>query len=177
MIVVPQKGDNTSKDRRSAHVATSPARAHVRSWHYCALMSSSRDWGPPPQAPFQATHSPNALSPVRGVNPEPVTGWPWHLTEYEVAYVQEFNVRPPRSATWSGTGEDERRLEQEADGIRTRHISSHSSRVRRNWPWVTAATVMILLAVSSAAAGIALISDTQDLHHRTELIEEYMSNG
>lgn len=51
---------------------------------------------------------------IRGFNPAPVAGWSWCLTDYEVAYVTKFGVRPVRDSTWLGSPEDETRLDMEA---------------------------------------------------------------
>lgn len=122
---------------------------------------------------------PQPREPVRGVNSEPDTGWPWHLTEYEVAYVQAFNARPVRGESWAGSDDEERRLEQEADGIRA-HMAAvprPPHRVRRNWPWVTGAAVLLLVAAAGIVGGALLTVDAHNLNSDTAIIEEHMSHG
>lgn len=56
-------------------------------------------------------------TPIRGCNPEPDTGWPWCLTEYEIQYILAFGVRPRRNNTWVSNERDERSLDQEAQSL------------------------------------------------------------
>jgi hypothetical protein len=90
-------------------------------------------------------------SPVRGNNPKPSSGWPWSLTDYEVAYITAFNARPVREDGWAGDTSAEVRLDQEAEGVR-RTISTPKASwwrlpVGRRWPWITAWLVLLAAAV------------------------------
>ena len=85
----------------------------------------------------------------RGDNPRPAEGWSWYLTEHEVAYVVEYNVRPMRDATWAGDAAADARLELEAEGVRaaskvvSRARSSTSSHPRR---WIAVAVAIFVAA-------------------------------
>jgi hypothetical protein len=93
-------------------------------------------------------------TPVRGKNPEPETGWSWVLTDYEVAYVREFNARPPRLENWAGSERDETRLDDEAAGIRQpgKKLRPPQTRVSVSL-FIT--TVSVILIAATAATVLA----------------------
>ena len=91
--------------------------------------------------------------PVRGTNPEPDGGWTWALTEHEIAYVQEFNSRPPRQDNWAGSERDEMRLDDEADGIRRLRKTNRSPRGVNGL-----AAGLTLIVIVLATAGITFVA-------------------
>ncbi len=100
-------------------------------------------------------------TPTRGVNPPPDNGWSWHLTEYEVAYIEAFNVRPVRDKTWILSPENEARLDQEADGVRrfktkkSKPVIPWRGRTASiRWPWILA--IVIALAVASVLTTLSI---------------------
>lgn len=105
-----------------------------------------------------------ATLPIRGINPIPVEGWSWFLTADEVAYVQAFNVRPLRDASWIGGLEDEARLDLEADGIRSRpndlQIRTPKGFVRRPRVWFTAYAVITAAFVVCLVLGVFGLMDS-----------------
>jgi hypothetical protein len=105
--------------------------------------------------------------PIRGVNRQPAPGWPWHLTDYEISYVERFNVRPLRDESWAIDAHTELRLDQEADGVRSaagRQLlgkppreSWLRARAKRRWPWILATSLVAVVAVGLLAlSGINL---------------------
>lgn len=114
--------------------------------------------------------------PIRGHNPEPEIGWPWCLTEYEIAYVRLFNARPIRGANWDGSPEDEVRLDQEADGIRLDRRAHSPRRIIRRWPWMAATAFSLAIALAGAAVGTLLIHDSQRLNDETQRVTEQLTN-
>ncbi|WP_417564348.1 hypothetical protein [Microbacterium sp.] len=93
--------------------------------------------------------------------------------------MQAFNARPVRGGSWAGSDDDERRLEQEADGIRAHQAAAPRPplRVRWNWPWVTGAAALLLVAATGVVGGVLLTVDAHHLNSGTAIIEEHVSNG
>lgn len=121
---------------------------------------------------------------VRGQNPVPEDGWTWYLTDYEIEYIRAYNVRPPRTESWSGTAEAEYRLEQEADGVRQARQPRNPSwrqwgrrRVRRSWPWVTLAALLVACSVTLGAAGFQGLNEAQSVAQKTHNVKEAIANG
>ncbi|KQO98495.1 hypothetical protein [Leifsonia sp. Leaf264] len=130
---------------------------------------------------------------TRGVNPAPDTGWSWYLTDYEIAYIHQFNVRPVRE-DWPGTPEEIARLDQEADGVRARgyqpapeprlvaapppmlepepqaYVPAEPRRYRR-WLWVLIAAVMVAGGAVAATIGIMNLNAAATLNEQTAEIE------
>lgn len=111
--------------------------------------------------------------PVRGVNPEPSGGWPWCLTEYEVAYVREYQVRPMREGSWVGNPEKDRRLDDEAAGVLL------NSNTVRNAPsgmpasvFASIAAALALLVIGAGLAAVWIQGQTDTLNERSAEISE-----
>ncbi|WP_022881841.1 hypothetical protein [Gryllotalpicola ginsengisoli] len=118
---------------------------------------------------------------VRGENPEPESGWSWYLTDYEIAYIREFNVRPPRGGAWQATPEAEYRLETEAEGIRQKTFVTaktpwRKQRVRRSWPWVTIAVTLTTGSLALGALGCLEYQKVESIDHQTSLIKQKLSD-
>lgn len=109
----------------------------------------------------------------RGDNPRPAEGWSWYLTEHEVAYVVEYNVRPMRDETWAGDSASDARLDLEAEGVRaaakaTPRIKSSTSTHPRRWIAVAiaifvAAGVMFAVTAFNLATTDALKVSTHSV--------------
>ena len=92
---------------------------------------------------------------VRGENPRPADGWSWHLTDYEIAYALEYNVRPVRGVEWSQDPATESRLDQEADGVRNRsRVLTKPRRQLLRWPFAMAFAILVLGSVAMTWQGI-----------------------
>lgn len=118
---------------------------------------------------------------VRGRNPAPDGGWPWFLTGYEIAYIQEWNVRPPRLDGWEPTPDAEHRLETEAEGIRSKRESRakipwRKKRVRRSWPWITACALVLACSVGAGVLGLQAYQQMRTIAHQTALLEQKTTN-
>ncbi|MEL4317932.1 hypothetical protein WJX64_02855 [Leifsonia sp. YIM 134122] len=132
---------------------------------------------------------------TRGVNPAPDTGWSWYLTDYEIAYIHQFNVRPVREG-WTGSPEEIARLDQEADGVRVRGYqpapeprlatapppvmeqepdpqpsAPSAPRRYRRWLWVLIAAVMVAGGAVAATIGIMNLNAVATLNEQTAEIE------
>jgi hypothetical protein len=112
------------------------------------------------EAPL-ANNSDVSIEPFRGSNPEPAEGWSWFLTPYELAYVEQFNVRPVREGSWVGSEDAELRLEQEAEGIRSPLPAPKRPRwtrrpARLRWLWILATAVVF--AVSAGLLGFGVVN-------------------
>lgn len=111
--------------------------------------------------------------PVRGWNPEPPGGWPWCLSDYEVAYVGQFGVRPRRGENWRGSPRDEQSLDDEATELHRRTTSTPAPvtapprRVRRTWPWVTVNIILGAMIAAGITAGTLLTVDTTSINQQT----------
>lgn len=93
--------------------------------------------------------------PERGQNPEPEGGWPWSLTDYELAYIREFNARPVREG-WTGTDRDEDRLDDEAEGIRAnRPAAAREHRTIRRSVVLSVSGALLAVALASGGLGLA----------------------
>ncbi|GAA2007711.1 hypothetical protein [Microbacterium ulmi] len=117
---------------------------------------------------------------VRGENPEPDDGWPWYLTDYEIAYIREWNVRPPRSGSWVATKDAEHRLETEADGVRQRRgvVTSEPwgrRRVGHPWAWFVASAVLVLVGVVAGTGAVLTLQEQHALSQRTDEIRNEIS--
>ena len=109
---------------------------------------------------------------TRGVNPAPTGGWSWNLTDYEVGYVREFNVRPVRDA-WLGTLEDNQRLDQEADGVRLRPVQPvKEPRRYQLWLWVAVSGAIVAAGSVAVVLGIMNVNAAAALNEETSSIEE-----
>lgn len=112
---------------------------------------------------------------VRGENPRPADGWSWHLSEYEVAYVSEYNVRPMRDETWAGSSASDATLDLEAEGVRAatkvnaRVKSSISSRPRR---WSALAIVILVVAVGLFAVTVFNLRTIDALNASTHSVNK-----
>ena len=108
---------------------------------------------------------------TRGLNPAPAGGWSWNLTDYEVGYVREFNVRPVRDA-WLGTPEDNARLDQEADGVR--RGPQHPVNVPRRhplWLWLAVSGLMVTAGAVAMVLGVMNVTAAATLNEKTSSIE------
>lgn len=116
-----------------------------------------------------------AHEPVRGKNPKPRGGWNWSLTDYEVAYVREFRVRPKRDASWVENDADEARLDAEAKAINQSRSAKHKrATYNRSVLTFLSATILIasLILISVAFANFLRVMDVQD---ETIKIEEQLN--
>lgn len=125
---------------------------------------------------------------VRGVNPEPEGGWPWHLTPYEVSYVETFRVRPVREGTWENAPEKNARLDAEAEGVLA-VISAGRQSIAAPEPSVvlpqpaqqparmrarTFTIAVVSLAIVAIAAGVAtLVLQLEEASQQKELKKLY----
>ncbi|GAA1214989.1 hypothetical protein [Rhodoglobus aureus] len=104
----------------------------------------------------------------RGQNPEPEDGWAWSLSDYEIAYVREFNARPPRDG-WIGSERDEARLDDEANGIRAGAANRPRRLVRRSLVLVVGGVLVVCglvaggLGIVNLLTGLNTQADTADL--------------
>jgi len=119
---------------------------------------------------------------VRGSNPAPDGGWPWFLTDYEIAYIQEWNVRPPRGDGWGSTPEAEHRLETEAEGIRSRRRTAAEvrwgkRRVRHSRPWITISALLLVCAVGAGVLGLQTYQQMRTVEQQTASLEQDATNG
>ena len=110
--------------------------------------------------------------PARGVNPEPDAGWSWMLTEYEIAYVQEFNSRPPRLTGWAGSERDEMRLDDEATGVRGMRKTKRASRGVNGA--IAILTLSLILAATAGTTFVAVMNtlNAEKIRVATVSIEE-----
>ena len=108
---------------------------------------------------MKSKHDGQAASPsgshiIRGENPEPPDGWSWSLTDYEIEYVRQFNVRPPRIGGWKPDDASEKRLDDEADGIRGRYQVQPKSRRT----WLLSPVALVTSVVLAGAAGLVTLA-------------------
>ena len=106
--------------------------------------------------------------PIRGENPVPGDGWPWSLTDYEVAYVQEFNSRPARPG-WDGVERDEARLDDEAAGIRLEKSRRPRLTVRRSLVLVLSLALMLTGFAFAALGAQQFVTGQETLNQMDEL--------
>jgi hypothetical protein len=116
----------------------------------------------------------SVLTVVRGANPRPESGWPWHLTPYEVEYVRSFNVRPMRDDSWDDSGKTGEHLDQEAEGVPRAQRGSGSKLLarrpasrRRTSIWAIVTVLLVLLAAYLGALSLNNISSSNRLDHDT----------
>lgn len=119
--------------------------------------------------------------PVRGVNPEPSGGWPWCLTDYEIAYIAEYRVRPVREGSWAGNPEQEALLKEEAAGA-LNQASARRRPSRAGMPalvFVPIAGLLVLLTMGMVLATFWVRGQIADLDSRLGVISESVdsSNG
>jgi hypothetical protein len=104
----------------------------------------------------------------RGQNPEPEGGWGWSLSAYEIAYVQEFNARPPR-AEWFGSERDEARLDDEAQGIRLAAADRSRRSLRRSLVLIVGGALVACglvtggFGIANLVTGMSMQADTNEL--------------
>ena len=118
--------------------------------------------------------------PVRGVNPEPIEGWPWCLTDYEIAYIKEFRVRPVREGTWAGRPEQEALLNAEAEGVVSGPPVAQP-RTRRDIPrsvFFPVVGVVLLVCIASIVATLLARDQLSLLESRSaEIADELKSSN
>lgn len=109
---------------------------------------------------------------TRGVNVAPEGGWSWGLTDYEVAYVREFSVRPVREG-WPGTPEHTARLDQEADGIRRLPAPpAKQAPGHRLWLWLIVCAAIVAAGAVATVLGITNVTATAILIEQTSILKE-----
>ena len=109
---------------------------------------------------------------TRGLNPAPAGGWSWTLTDYEVGYVREYNVRPVRDG-WPGAAEDHARLDQEADGIR--HLPAPPAKEppgHRLWLWLVVCGAIVTIGAGASALGLLNLTAASIVNEHTSIIED-----
>ncbi|TFC08479.1 hypothetical protein [Cryobacterium sp. MDB2-33-2] len=117
--------------------------------------------------------------PVRGFNPRPESGWPWFLTEYEVNYVERFNVRPMRDQLWADEAAADARLDLEAEGVRFHPRAKlkaprQPTRLRRHvrHPWIVI-TIAALLVGAAAYYGYRSQLNMELVHKLTSEVSTW----
>lgn len=117
---------------------------------------------------------------MRGQNPEPLEGWPWSLTEYEVAYIAAFRVRPSRAGSWSRDPHGEALLDQESAGVLSQ-VAAPKQGTRRGMPAVVFFPVAGALLVFALAAGLGSVLISPQVAsaegHLAELVDELESSA
>jgi hypothetical protein len=111
----------------------------------------------------------------RGSNPQPPAGWPWNLTDYEIEYVRRFNARPPREG-WECTDRDERRLDDEADGVRQQPMMKPKrERGRVHVAWLAVPLVILAGAVPLALPVVSNVEALADFDEKQTIFEKVLS--
>jgi len=111
-----------------------------------------------------------SVQPIRGENPEPLGGWPWHLTDYEIEYICAYNSRPVRTG-WPADEKTERRLDDEAAGVRLTRPKKARRALHR--AWLTMPAALLAGAIALGILAILNIASANELElQRTSIMKE-----